>query len=114
MVLAVRMDPAVVEVARQMARALREQAAGLRVRGVEVELGALVELGPEELRAALEAELPGVDVHIRTVDGILRCLDCGATYPSDEHPCPVCGSNRAELIHGQELGIVRAWGEREG
>jgi Zn finger protein HypA/HybF involved in hydrogenase expression len=81
------------------------------VAGIEVRLGAMVDLGADELRTALRNRLgPGIEVQITTVAAVLRCLDCGAEYPGDEHPCPVCGSGRAELIHGAELQIARAWG----
>lgn len=82
--------------------------------GVEVELGALVELSPADLHAALATRLPGVEVRIREIPAVVRCDDCGAEYPADEHPCPACGSPRATLIHGDELGIVRAWGAPVG
>ena len=78
--------------------------------GIEVALGALVDLTAEGLRAALEAALPGVEVRVTMIPAVLRCLDCGAEYPADEHPCPVCGSVNATLIHGDELTITRAWG----
>ena len=104
-----------VEVAGHLLEHLESQlpASGFRLKGLEVRLGALLDLDPEVLRAALCAALPGVEVRVVTVDALLRCTDCGAAYPHDEHPCPVCGSGRAELASGQELEISRAWGETE-
>lgn len=81
----------------------------LELAGFELEVGELVEVDRVALRAALELRAPGVDVVITIVEGLLRCLDCGARYPTDEHPCPVCGSARAEIEHGSELGVKRAW-----
>jgi Zn finger protein HypA/HybF involved in hydrogenase expression len=100
------------EIAASMLEALHSQlpASGFQLAGIEVKLGALVDLEPETLRAALCAMLPGVEVQLDIVPGILRCKDCGAEYPSDESPCPVCGSPHAELACGGELQIVRAWG----
>jgi Zn finger protein HypA/HybF involved in hydrogenase expression len=85
--------------------------AGFRLDGNEVLVGELVDLEPELLRAALSAMLPGIEVKVTAVAALLKCKDCGAEYPHDEHPCPVCGSPNAELIHGNELEILRAWGQ---
>lgn len=99
------------EVVSPMLDALRAQLpSGFRLAGIEVEVGERLELDLAALRAALEARLPGTEVCIKPIAALLRCLDCGAEYPADEFPCPACGSGRAELIHGTELGIVRAWG----
>ncbi len=105
-----------VEVAGHLLQHLESQlpASGFLLRGIEVRMGVLLDLNPEALRAALCAALPGVEVRVTTVDALLRCLDCGAAYPHEEHPCPVCGSGRSEVASGQELEIVRAWGESEG
>ncbi|MFN7143245.1 MAG: hydrogenase/urease maturation nickel metallochaperone HypA [Myxococcota bacterium] len=101
------------EVAGQLLEGLHAQlpAQGFRLDGFEVELGAMVDLEPDVLRAALCALLPGIEVKVTRVDALLKCKDCGAEYPADEHPCPVCGSPHAELVHGAELQVVRAWGE---
>jgi len=99
------------EIADTLVAALRDQLPPTVIlAGVEVELGALVELAAADLHAALTARLPGVEVRIREVPAVVRCDDCGAEYPADEHPCPACGSPRATVVHGHELGIVRAWG----
>lgn len=102
------------EVAIQLLEGLNAQlpASGFRLDGIEVQVGRMVELEPELLRAALCALLPGIEVKVTPVDALLKCKDCGAEYPADEHPCPVCGSPHAELVHGGELQIVRAWGEK--
>ncbi len=85
---------------------------GFVLRGIELLVGELVDVDIEALRAALCAALPGVEVQLRRAHGVLRCEDCGAEYPHDEHPCPTCGSARATLVGGHELEIARAWGER--
>ena len=104
-----------VDVAGHLLEHLESQlpARGFRLRGIEVRVGALIELDRELLRAALCAALPGVEVCIALSEPLLRCLDCGAAYPHDEHPCPVCGSGRSEVASGEELEITRAWGETE-
>ena len=28
---------------------------------------------------------------------VRRCLGCSATYPADEHACPKCGSQAADV-----------------
>lgn len=103
-----RMD--VAHIADELVAALRSQLpSGVRLDGFEVEVGEHVDIDHDQLRAALEARVPGVEVKIAVVEGLLHCLDCGAQYPADEAPCPVCGSARAELIHGNELSVRRAW-----
>lgn len=99
-------------VADELFAALQAQlpASGFQLAGIEVHLGERVDLTASELRAAMQSRLPGVEVVVNVVAALLKCQDCGAEYPADEHPCPVCGSGRAELIHGQELAIARAWG----
>lgn len=102
-------DPAVT-VAQSLVEGLQAQLpAHVRLGGIEVELGEQVDLDAGALRAALQALLPGVEVRITLVPALLRCLDCGAEYPADEFPCPACGSAKAELVHGDELQIRRAW-----
>jgi len=87
---------------------------GFQLEGIEVRVGALVDLEVELLRAALCAALPRVEVRLTVVDALLKCADCGAEYPHDEHPCPACGSARAEVVAGTELEIARAWGTKVG
>lgn len=102
-----------VEVAAQLAEAVRAQVgAGLVLRGVDVEVGELVDLDGDALRRALCAALPGVAVRIVPVACLYRCADCGAEFPADEHPCPVCGSARVAVVRGEELAVVRAQVER--
>ncbi|MBM4390492.1 MAG: hydrogenase maturation nickel metallochaperone HypA [Deltaproteobacteria bacterium] len=98
-------------IAAQLVDGLRAQwPAEVELGGFEVDVGVLLDLDAVELQAALAHLCPGVEVSIKRVEGVLHCLDCGAEYPSEEHPCPACGSNRAELAHGTELGVARAWG----
>jgi Zn finger protein HypA/HybF involved in hydrogenase expression len=87
---------------------------GFQLVGIEVRVGTRVDVDAEVLRAALCAALPGVEVRLSVVEPVLRCVDCGAEYPHDEHPCPACGSARAEEVGGTELEISRAWGARVG
>ncbi len=100
-------------VVEELLAGLREQLppSGFRLDGIEVHLGAEVELSGEELASALAKALPGVEIKITLIPSLLHCLDCGADYPPDEFPCPVCGSAAAEHLHGQELQIARAWGQ---
>lgn len=104
----------IAEVAGELLEGLHAQLPpiGFRLDGFEVEVGAMVDIDPEQLRAALLAMLPGIEVRVTRVDALLKCKDCGAEYPADEHPCPVCGSPHAELARGGELHVTRAWGER--
>jgi len=98
------------EVAAHLVAGLRAQVPEtIGLRGIEVEVGASIDLQLPELVAALEQALPGVEVRVRRVDVLFKCADCGAEFPADEHPCPVCGSARVAMVHGDELGISRAW-----
>ena len=101
------------ELAASLLKGLHDQLPDdVELAGFELEIGDLVDVDVSALRRALEEAAPGVEVVVTRVAGLLRCLDCGARYPSDEHPCPVCGSGRAELEHGEELGMKRAWVRR--
>lgn len=104
------------ETAALLLQGLNEQLppSGFHLKGIEVRVGELVDVNPELLRASLCAMLPGVEVVITRVLGLLKCDDCGAEFPHDEHPCPACGSARATLMHGTEFDIVRAWGSTDG
>lgn len=106
-------DPDLEDLATSLLAGLTAQipAQNFRLLGIEVEIGAMLELDDAPLLAALQRRLPGVEIRMRRVEALMRCIDCGAHYPPDEHPCPVCGSPAAELVHGQELQISRAWGE---
>jgi Zn finger protein HypA/HybF involved in hydrogenase expression len=100
------------EVAQHLIEGLRAQIGpSVRLRGIEVEVGVTVDLNHAALMTALSAGLPGIEVRIRAVAVLFQCADCGAEFPADEHPCPVCGSARVSLVHGEELGIARAWAE---
>lgn len=103
---------AAAEVARALVAGLRAQvpSEGFALAGIEVEVGELVDVDRETLAEALRTALPGVEVRLTVVPAVLVCLDCGAEYPADEHPCPSCGSSRAELLRGNELQVLRAWG----
>jgi Zn finger protein HypA/HybF involved in hydrogenase expression len=108
--------PSAGEVASHLLAHLQSQLppSGFHLEGIEVRVGALVELDRDTLHAALCAVLPGVEVRLTEVAPLLRCLECGAEYPHDEHPCPACGSARAEVVSGTELEIARAWGTKVG
>ncbi len=100
-------------IAAQLIDGLRAQLpkVGFRLDGIEVQVGALLELDVEGLRQSLLRALGGIEVKLLVEPAMLHCEDCGADYPADEHPCPVCGSGRASLRSGEELSITRAWGE---
>ncbi len=102
-------------IAEELLVGLRAQwPADQQLGGFEVEVGELVDVDVAALKAELERACPGVTVQIVRVDGLIRCLDCGAHYPAEESPCPVCGSGRGELVHGVELGVRRAWARAGG
>ncbi|MSP56606.1 MAG: hypothetical protein EXR69_13555 [Myxococcales bacterium] len=99
------------EVAMQLLEGLRAQLGGrvAQVKGVEVEVGEAHSLDPARVQVALTLLLPEVDVRVNVVAVLWKCSDCGAEFPADEHPCPVCGSVRVTMVRGDELGITRAW-----
>lgn len=105
-------DPSVeAEVAAQLVMGLRAQLGPkvAQVTGIEVEIGEVHDLDPAQVQAALGRLLPAVEVCVRSVAVLWKCSDCGAEFPADEHPCPVCGSVRVAMVKGDELGITRAW-----
>lgn len=100
----------VAHIADELVAGLRAQLpAEVVLEGFEVEVGEHLEIDVDELLTALKLLVPGVEIRLVRVEGLLRCLECGAEYPADEAPCPVCGSARAELVHGHELSVRKAW-----
>lgn len=77
--------------------------------GFEVEIGELVDVDVPAVVAELRALAGDVEIRVSRVPALYHCLDCGADYPPEESPCPACGSTRAELKTGDELGVKRAW-----
>ena len=69
-----------------------ELVAGLRVQlpaevvleGFEVEVGEHLEIDVDALLTALKLLVPGVEIRLVRVEGLLRCLECGAEYPADD------------------------------
>jgi Zn finger protein HypA/HybF involved in hydrogenase expression len=102
------------EIARTLVDGLIAQLpkGGFRLESIEIAVGMQVDLEPEALRVEVAALLPEVQVEMRRVDALMRCQDCGAEFPPDEYPCPVCGSGHVELVHGLELEVVKAKGTR--
>ena len=100
------------QVAERLLEGLHQQLGDrvARVRGIEVEVGETHDLDATDLHAELSRLLPGRQIRVRTVAVLFKCADCGAEFPADEHPCPVCGSARVAMVHGDELGVSRAWG----
>ena len=105
-------EPSLDDLAAELLAGLRAQipATGFRLEEIEIEVGALLDLDPEALIAAMQPHLPGVIIRVARVDALLQCTRCGAHYPPDEHPCPVCGAPEADWVHGRELQISRARG----
>lgn len=98
------------DLAAELVAGLRAQWPGqVELGGFEVEVGELLDLDVPALLQSLRRLVPGVEVRVVRVEGLLQCQECGARYPADEAPCPVCGSARAEPVAGTELGVRRAW-----
>jgi hydrogenase nickel incorporation protein HypA/HybF len=90
-----------------------------RVLGIEVEVGELMGISPEELRqgfyiAAEGTLLEGVSLSIQVKPAKIKCLKCGykgasknplthALMPSPQ--CPECGDFRVEILEGKGLRV---------
>jgi hydrogenase nickel incorporation protein HypA/HybF len=102
--LALSLMKLVEEVARQ------ERA--VRVRAIEVELGALSCVEPEAFAQAVEAAAlghlaEGAKLVLDRPPGQARCMACGAdvTLKARGEPCPHCGSHRLLVTAGEDMRL---------
>ena len=49
----------------------------------------------------------GAELHFERVEGALRCLDCGHTFPlrGKDFVCPKCGASRVSAVGGDEFRL---------
>jgi len=49
----------------------------------------------------------GAELHFERVEGVLRCLDCGHTFPlgGDTFVCPKCGGSQVVTAGGDEFRL---------
>jgi hydrogenase nickel incorporation protein HypA/HybF len=88
-----------------------ERSGGGRILRIVLEIGELATVLPEALRFcfALAAEgtlAEGATLDILRIEGLARCLQCGAQTPMPRPygQCP-CGSTNLEFLRGDELRI---------
>lgn len=84
-----------------------------RIASVTVDLGevsgVVTDLFSDAWRWAADKSdlLRGAELHIRQIDAVTVCNDCGKTYATvpQGRQCPHCGSMHTELLRGTELEI---------
>ena len=101
--------------------AVERRAAGRRVTGVRVRVGALHAVVEPALDAAfaLVAEgsvADGAAVDLVVVPVVVRCAACGASTESPElvPACPRCGATRIDVTGGDDLVLESISLAREG
>jgi hydrogenase nickel incorporation protein HypA/HybF len=49
----------------------------------------------------------GAELHFERVDGTLRCLSCGCTFPlnHEDFACPACGEQRVVAVGGDDFRL---------
>jgi len=80
---------------------------------VNLKIGPVSGVDPEALRFALavvteNTPLAGAELRIETPPLRLECRDCRQQYAGDDFAfsCPACGSDRIQLISGDEMEVV--------
>ncbi len=88
-----------------------EQAAGRKVTRVTLEIGKLSAVMPDAIRFCFDvvaqgSALEGAVLDIIEIPARARCKDCGTevTLATAAHRCS-CGSQRLEMVAGEELNI---------
>lgn len=84
-----------------------------KVVAVSLKIGPVSGVDPEALRFALAVVtentlLAGADFRIETPPLQLECRDCRQQFAGDDFAfsCPACGSNRIQLLSGDEMEVV--------
>jgi hydrogenase nickel incorporation protein HypA/HybF len=84
-----------------------------RVRGIEIELGALSCVEPEAFLTAIESAAAGrigegADVRLIRPAGQAHCMGCGDDVTLDQRgaPCPHCGSYSLLVTGGDGMRLV--------
>jgi hydrogenase nickel incorporation protein HypA/HybF len=89
-----------------------EKANAGRIEEIELEIGELstVEMGAFDFawkQAVKNTKLENASRVIHRLEGRGRCLICAAEFPIEQlyDPCPHCGRNQIEVLHGKELRV---------
>lgn len=100
---------------RRMLEDAEGAAAGRRVLGLTVRVGALSGAVPEALRFAFEAltegtgeEGKGMWLELKEEGARFRCAGCGGEFEAavgGGYVCPECGGIGGELVSGRELEL---------
>jgi hydrogenase nickel incorporation protein HypA/HybF len=90
-----------------------EKNGGGAVEAVHVRIGVLSGVDPQALRFAYElacegSGLKGSRLEIESVDLLVRCGHCNATYNPDPQNllCPHCPAGELEILQGRELELT--------
>jgi hydrogenase nickel incorporation protein HypA/HybF len=88
------------------------RASGLRIKGIHLMIGELVNMTDESIRSswnntAKGTLAEGAILHIRRVPAELQCMACFHKYHpnSPEFSCPRCGSVGAKVVTGEEFSV---------
>jgi hydrogenase nickel incorporation protein HypA/HybF len=99
-------------ITRSMVAIVAEQAGGMRVTRVRLEIGRLSAIMPDAIRfcfgvCTADTPLAGAQLDIDEIPGRGRCNDCETEMDlvAPVGRCPSCGTASLRLIAGQELNI---------
>ena len=83
-----------------------------KVLAVTISIGDLSGVVPHFMKDAWEAVTDGtlydgVPLHIETVPGVAKCLDCGREFEVDTKRmrCPDCGGSKLTPVSGRDMTI---------
>ncbi len=82
------------------------------VNSITVEVGSLSGVVPKFIEDCWEAVIDGTEfadtaIKVETLNGIAKCLDCGAEFEADLNDlrCPDCGGQKLTPLTGREMTI---------
>lgn len=82
------------------------------INSITVEVGSLSGVVPKFIEDCWEAVIDGTEfentaIKVETLNGIAKCLDCGAEFVADLEKlcCPECGGQKLTPLTGREMTI---------
>jgi len=89
-----------------------EQANAQRITRLNLVIGELASIVDDSVQfywdiVSRDTIAAGAELHFERVAGILRCLDCGHTFPLDglDYACPVCGAGQVVAAGGDDFRL---------